>query len=88
MNKCGNFCLLIFFAFYDINFVLSQNRIKSGDMKSKLALFSAELIKLFLGHGTLFSLKKSRGTPPAETVEKRNSVAYIHGIKLFSSKCR
>ena len=42
----------------------------------------------FFGHGTLFSLKKSRGTPTAESVKKRKSVAYIDSIKLFSSKCR
>ena len=46
------------------------------------------VIQFFLGHGSRFSLKKSRGTPPAESVLKRNSVAYIDSIKLFSSKCR
>ena len=43
------------------------------------------VIQTFLGYGTLISLKKSRGTPPAESVKKRNSVAYIDSIKLFSS---
>ena len=46
------------------------------------------VIQNFLGHGTLFSLKKSRGTPPAESVKQRNSVASIDSIKLFSSTCQ
>ena len=51
-----------------------------------VCIIYASVFQTLLSQGTFFSLKKLRGTPPAEIVIK--SVGYIDSIKLFSSKCQ
>ena len=53
-----------------------------GDGACRRHVKQTSVFQTFLGQGTLFSLKKSRGPPPAESVEKRTSIAYIDSYKV------